>query len=165
MQAWISRNLLSSSFHSETMEETLMTIVDTDALSVLTFLCDMQKTKAKEGLCLHTFITFIISFECLNKLFLPAWQFLQKVLFISVLQYSQNNNSINRCHSEQSFGHTAMFIHKFFSGALCRIVPFSHKNNSCIWWKSTNVMYYIISLVVYIYYKCTIWLQYKDSFK
>lgn len=26
-------------------------------------------------------------------------------------------------------------------------------------------MYYIISLVVYIYYKCTIWLQYKDSFK
>ncbi len=26
-------------------------------------------------------------------------------------------------------------------------------------------MYYITSLVVYIYYKCTIWLQYKDSFK
>lgn len=26
-------------------------------------------------------------------------------------------------------------------------------------------MYDIISLVVYIYYKCTIWLQYKDSFR
>lgn len=60
----------------------------------------------------------------------------------------------------------AMFIHKFFCGTLCRIVPFSHKNNGCIRWRScTKVTYYIISLVVYIYYKCTIRLQYKDSFK
>lgn len=75
------------------------------------------------------------------------------------------NNSINRCHSEQSFGNMEMFIH-LFSGTLCRIVSVSHKNTGCIRWKScTKVMYYTVFLVVYIYYKCTIWLQYKDSFK
>lgn len=43
---------------------------------------------------------------------------------------------------------------------------FLTQNNGCIRWKScTKVTYYITSLVVYIYYKCTIWLQYKDSFK
>lgn len=56
-----------------------------------------------------------------------------------------------------------MFTHKFFSGTLCTIVPFSHKNNGCIRCKfCTKVTYYIISLVVYIYYKCTIWLQYEQ---
>lgn len=60
----------------------------------------------------------------------------------------------------------AMFIHKFFSTDLCRILLFSHKNNGSIRCKfCTKVVYYIIFLVVYIYYKCTIWLQYKDPFK
>lgn len=60
----------------------------------------------------------------------------------------------------------AMFIHKSLSGTLCTTVPFPNLNNGWRRWKScTNVMNYITSLVVYIYCKCTIWLQYKDSFK
>lgn len=61
---------------------------------------------------------------------------------------------------------TWLCLYTNFSTDLCRIPLFWHKNNGCFRCKfCTKVMYYNIFLVVYIYYKCTNWLQYKDSFK
>lgn len=72
---------------------------------------------------------------------------------MSVEQYNQNDNSI---HSEQSFGHMAMFIHRGFSGPLCRIVPFLTKTMVVQDEQVVQELCNTVSLVVYIYYKCTI---------
>ena len=133
-------------------------MIDADAF----IFCELQKTqhfiiRAKQTFCLHTFI-ILISFECLNKhLLLPAWQFL---LFMSALQHSQSNNN-----SEQSFGHMAMFTHKFLLlWNLCAELYLSHTQKQRLY-KMTKVVQTLCNtsfpLVVYIYYKCTIWLQFK----
>lgn len=120
-----------------------------------TFLCYVGN-KTKRRFCLHTFITFIISFECSNKHFFCLLdRFSEK--FISVLQYSQNNNSINRCHSEQSVDHMAMFMHESILGIWCRIVCFSRKNNDCKnekLYKSYVIHHFLSGL--HLHYKCTI---------
>ena len=98
--------------------------VDTGGLSIVTFLCDMQKTKPKinnkNTVTLFAYIYYLHNIiwmfeQTISFFFCLLDSFSKKVLFISVLQYSLNNNGR---HSEQSFGNTAMFIHKFFSGTL-----------------------------------------------
>lgn len=136
-------------------------------------LCGYTEDKPKRRLCLHTFIiTFLIVIvECLNKHFFCLLDNFSKKSSVYICT-RKNNNGINRRHSEQSFGHMTIFIHKFSSGILCTVVPFSHKKKKHthkkwlykmkeIVQKQTKKIYYTISLVVYIYYKCTIWLQYK----
>lgn len=79
----------------------------------------------------------------------------KRFLFTSVLQDSSNNEGINRCHSEWRFGNMTMFTDKS-----CAEFDRSHRKTKtkvaeAVKFWTIKFTHYMISVVVYIYYKCT----------